>query len=78
VIVLRTIEFLCEDLVWGLICGELHFSDHCIHPIVVDFGRGLRKTQFELVLENPIKTSTKMGFLICALVFVLFGFILHQ
>jgi hypothetical protein len=34
----------------------LHFSDHCIHLFVVDFGHDLRKTQFELVLENPNKT----------------------
>jgi hypothetical protein len=43
-------------LVWGLIGGELHSSDHCIHLVVADFGRDLRKTQFELVLENPNKT----------------------
>jgi hypothetical protein len=36
-----------------LIGGELHSSDHCIHLVVADFGRDLRKTQFELVLENP-------------------------
>jgi hypothetical protein len=40
-------------LVWGLIGGELHSSDHCIHLVVADFGRDLRKTQFELVLEYP-------------------------
>jgi hypothetical protein len=44
-------------LVWGLIGGELHSSNHCIHLVVADFGRDLRKTQFELVLENPNKTS---------------------
>jgi hypothetical protein len=43
-------------LVWGLIGGELHSSDHYIHLVVADFGRDLRKTQFELVLENPNKT----------------------
>ena len=43
-------------MVWGLIGGELHSSDHCIHLVVADFGRDLRKTQFELVLENPNKT----------------------
>jgi hypothetical protein len=43
-------------LVWGLIGDELHSSDHCIHLVVADFGRDLRKTQFELVLENPNKT----------------------
>jgi hypothetical protein len=43
-------------LVWGLIGGKLHSSDHCIHLVVADFGRDLRKTQFELVLENPNKT----------------------
>jgi hypothetical protein len=40
-------------LVWGLIGGELHSTGHCIHLDVADFGRDLRKTQFELVLENP-------------------------
>jgi hypothetical protein len=44
-------------LVWRLIGGELHYSDYCIHLVVADFGRDLRKTQFELVLENPNKTS---------------------
>jgi hypothetical protein len=44
------------DLIWGLIAGELHSSDHCIHLVVADFGRDLRKTQFEHVLENPNKT----------------------
>jgi hypothetical protein len=39
-----------------LIGGELHSSYHCIHLVVADFGRDLRKTQFELVLENPNKT----------------------
>jgi hypothetical protein len=43
-------------LIWGLIGGELHSLNHCIHLVVVDFGRDLRKTQFELVLENPNKT----------------------
>jgi hypothetical protein len=43
-------------LVWRLIGGELHSSDYCIHLVVADFGRDLRKTQFELVLENPNKT----------------------
>jgi hypothetical protein len=43
-------------LVWGLIGGELHSSDHCTHLVIADFGRDLRKTQFELVLENPNKT----------------------
>ena len=43
-------------MVWGLIGGEFHSSDHCIHLVVADFGRDLRKTQFELVLENPNKT----------------------
>jgi hypothetical protein len=43
-------------LVWGLIGGKLHSSDNCIHIVVADFGRDLRKTQFELVLENPNKT----------------------
>jgi hypothetical protein len=45
-----------RNLVWGLIGGELHSSDHCIYLVVADFGRDLRKTQFELVLENPNKT----------------------
>jgi hypothetical protein len=39
-------------LVQGLIGSELHYSDHCIHLFVADFSRDLRKTQFELVLEN--------------------------
>jgi hypothetical protein len=43
-------------LVWGLIVGELHSLDHSIHLIVADFGRDLRTTQFELILENPNKT----------------------
>jgi hypothetical protein len=43
-------------LVWGLIGGELYSSDHCIHLVFADFGHDLRKTQFELVLENPNKT----------------------
>jgi hypothetical protein len=43
-------------LVWRLIGGELHSSDYYIHLVVVDFGRDLRKTQFEVVLENPNKT----------------------
>jgi hypothetical protein len=34
----------------------LHSSDHCIHLVVADFGRDLRKTKFELVVENPNKT----------------------
>lgn len=42
VLLRRTIAFLCENLVWGLIGRELHFSDHCTHPIVVDFGRDSR------------------------------------
>jgi hypothetical protein len=32
------------DLVYGLIGGELHSSDHCIHLVVADFGHDLRKT----------------------------------
>jgi hypothetical protein len=40
----------------GLIGGELHSSDHCIHLVVADFGRNSRKTQFKLVLENPNET----------------------
>jgi hypothetical protein len=44
-------------LVWDLIVGELHSSNHIIHPVVADFGRDLRKTQFELVLENSNKTQ---------------------
>jgi hypothetical protein len=40
-------------LVSGLIGGELHSSDHCIHLFVADFGRDLRKTQFELVSRKP-------------------------
>jgi hypothetical protein len=43
-------------LVWSLIGGELHLLDHCIQLVVLDFGRDLRKPQFELVLENPNKT----------------------
>jgi hypothetical protein len=43
-------------LVWELIGGELHSSDHCIHLVVAYFGRDLRKTHIELVLENPNKT----------------------
>jgi hypothetical protein len=43
-------------LVWGLIGGELHSSNHYIHLVVADFGRDLRKTQFEFILENPNKT----------------------
>jgi hypothetical protein len=50
-------------LVWGLIGGELHSSDHCIHLVVADFGRDLRKTQFELVLENLNKTPISAVFL---------------
>jgi hypothetical protein len=34
--------FFCDDLVWALIGGELLFLDHCIHPVVADFGRDLR------------------------------------
>jgi hypothetical protein len=40
----------------GLIGDELYSSDHGIHLVVADFGRDLRKTQFDLVLENPNKT----------------------
>ena len=40
-----------------MIGGELHSSDHCIHLVVADFARDLRKTQFQLVLENPDKTQ---------------------
>lgn len=36
----------------GLIGGELQFSNYYIHPVVVDFGRDLRRTRFELVLGN--------------------------
>jgi hypothetical protein len=43
-------------LIWGLIGGELHSLDHYIYLVVADFGHDLRKTQFELVLENPNKT----------------------
>lgn len=43
-------------MVWGLFGGELHFSDHYIRPLGAVFGRDLRRTQFELVLENPNKT----------------------
>jgi hypothetical protein len=46
-----------------LIGGELHSSDHCIDLVVADFGRDLRKTQFELVLENPNKTPISAVFL---------------
>jgi hypothetical protein len=35
---------------------EFHSTDHCINLVVADFGRDLRKTQLELVLENPKKT----------------------
>jgi hypothetical protein len=41
----------------------LHSSDHCIHLVVADFGRDLRKTQFELVLENLNKTPISAVFL---------------
>jgi hypothetical protein len=40
----------------GLIGDELHSSDHCIHLVVANCNRDLRKTQFELVLENRNKT----------------------
>ena len=50
-------------MVWGLIGGELHSTGHCIHLDVADFGRDLRKTQFELVLENPNKTPISDVFL---------------
>jgi hypothetical protein len=57
VLLVKNPWFLWEDLVWGLTCGEFHTSDHCIHLVVADFGHDLRKkTQFELVLENPNKT----------------------
>jgi hypothetical protein len=46
----------CDNLVWGLIGGEFHSLDHCIHLAVANFGHELRKTQFKLVLENPNKT----------------------
>jgi hypothetical protein len=46
-----------------MIGGDLHSSDHCIHLVVADFGRDLRKTQFELVLENPNKTPISVVFL---------------
>jgi hypothetical protein len=52
----KTFDSFLEDLVWGLIGGELHSSDHCIHLDFADFGHDLRKTQFELVLENSNKT----------------------
>jgi hypothetical protein len=48
--------FVKGGLVWGLIGGELHFLDHCIHSIIADFGHDLRRTQFKLVLESPNKT----------------------
>ena len=47
----------------GLIGGELHFSDHYIRPLGAVFGRDLRRTQFELVLENPNKTPISAVFL---------------
>jgi hypothetical protein len=50
-------------LVWVLIGGELHSSDHCIHLDLADVGRDLRKTKFELVLENPNKTQFMAIFL---------------
>jgi hypothetical protein len=46
----------------GFIGGELHFSDHYIHSVIAVLGHDLRQTQFELEIENPIKTPTKMGF----------------
>jgi hypothetical protein len=49
----RNLVFLCEDLIWGLISGELHFSDHCIRLDNVVLGRDLRITQFELVSRKP-------------------------
>ena len=58
-LLVKILWFLWEDLTWGLIGDELHSSDHSIHLVVVDFGRDLRKTQFELVLE----TRTKLQFL---------------
>jgi hypothetical protein len=70
-------QVLIDDLVWGLIGGELHLLDHCIHPVVVVLGHGFRRTRFELVFQNPIKTPTKMGFVIRVLIFVLLGLIHH-
>jgi hypothetical protein len=63
VLFLKNLWFHWEELVWGLIGGELHSSDHCIHLVVADFGRGLRKTQFELVIENLNKTLISAVFL---------------
>jgi hypothetical protein len=41
---------------WGLFGGEFSLLNHCLHSIVADCGRELRRTQFELEKENPNKT----------------------
>jgi hypothetical protein len=44
----------------------LHFSDHCIHSVVAVFGRGLRRTQFELEIQNPNQNGIfNMRFVFC-------------
>jgi hypothetical protein len=54
---------LLREFDLGFIGGELHYSDHCIHLVVTDFSRDLRKTQFELVLKNPTKPQFLTVFL---------------
>jgi hypothetical protein len=56
VFLVKNLWFFWEDLVGGSISGELHTSDHCIHLVIADIGRDLRKIRFKLVLENPNKT----------------------
>jgi hypothetical protein len=41
---------------WGLFGGELPLLDHYLHLVVADCGRDLRRTQFELEIENSNKT----------------------
>ena len=65
-------------MVWGLIGGELLSTNHFIHIVVVVCGLDVRRIEFELEIEIPIKTLSKMGFSICALLSMLLELIFHQ
>jgi hypothetical protein len=47
----------------GLVGGELPLLDHCLHSVVVDCGRDLRRTKFELEIETPTKPEFLVVFL---------------
>lgn len=61
----------------GLICG-VDSLDHCVRSYDVVLGRDSNRFILYFVLRNPFKTPSISRFLICDLIFCLFGFTLHQ